>query len=133
MSGKAPIVVTNTSAPFWEGVRQRKLMLQYDPKAKRYQFFPRPVSLYSNDAALEWREASGTGVLVAFTLTYFPAPGFDAELPYLEGLVQLDEGPRVFAPIADARYETLKVGMRLRVRWPQVAEAAHPFQFEAIA
>jgi len=133
MSAKPPIVVTNTSAPFWEGVRERKLMLQYDPKAKRYQFFPRPISLYSSDPVLEWREAKGTGVLVAFTLTYFPAPGFDAEIPYLEGLVQLNEGPRVFAPIADARYETLKVGMRMRVRWPQSAGGGHPFQFEPVA
>jgi uncharacterized OB-fold protein len=133
MSKKSPIVETNTSAPFWEGVRNRKLMLQYDAKSQRYQFFPRPISLYSNDGALEWRESNGTGVLVAFTLSYFPAPGFEAELPYLEGLIQLDEGPRVFAPIAHARYDALKVGMRMRVCWPDAAEDAHPFQFELMS
>jgi len=132
MSSKPPIVENITSAPFWDGVRKHKLMLQYDAKSQRYQFFPRPVSLYSNDGALEWRESKGTGTLVAFTLTHFPAPGFDAELPYLEGIIQLDEGPRVFAPIAHARYEALKVGMRMRVCWPQAAEGGHPFQFEAI-
>ena len=98
MSTKPPVIETHTTAPFWEGVRKRKFMLQYDPKAERYQFFPRPISLHSDDGALEWRESKGAGVLAAFTLTYFPAPGFQAELPYLEGLVQLDEGPRVFAP-----------------------------------
>jgi uncharacterized OB-fold protein len=130
MSAKPPVVETRTSAPFWEGVRQRRFMLQYDTKAGRYQFFPRPISLHSNDGTLEWRESKGTGALVAFTLTYFPAPGFDAELPYLEGLIQLDEGPRVFAPIARARYEQLQVGMRMRVCWPEAIEGAHPFQFE---
>jgi uncharacterized OB-fold protein len=130
MSAKPPVIETHTSAPFWEGVRQRRFMLQYDAKAGRYQFFPRPLSLYSNDAVLEWREANGAGALVAFTLTYFPAPGFEAELPYLEGLVQLDEGPRVFAPIAHAHYEQLRVGMRMRVCWPEAAGSGHPFQFE---
>lgn len=132
MSAKPPIILNRTSAPFWEAVRQHKLLLQYDPKAKRYQFFPRPISLHSDSAALEWREAKGTGTLVAFTLTYFPAPGFEAELPYLEGLIQLDEGPRIFAPIANSTYETLKVGMRMRVRWP-AADGEHPFQFEVAA
>lgn len=133
MSAKPPIVENNTSAPFWEGVRKRKLMLQYDAASQHYQFFPRPISLYSNHGALEWRESNGTGQLVAFTLTHFPAPGFDAELPYVEGIVQMDEGPRVFAPIAHARYEALKVGMRMRVCWPQAPEGEHPFQFEVIA
>ena len=132
MSAKAPIIENSTSAPFWEGVRKRKLMLQYDAKSQRYQFFPRPISLTSNDGALEWRESKGSGALVAFTLSYFPAPGFEAELPYLEGLIQLDEGPRVFAPIAHARYEALKVGMRMRVCWPDAAGDAHPFQFEIV-
>jgi len=132
MSTKPPIIENNTSAPFWDGVRKHKLMLQYDADSQRYQFFPRPISLSSN-GALEWRESKGTGVLVAFTLSYFPAPGFDAELPYLEGIVQMDEGPRVFAPIAHARYEALKVGMRMRVCWPQAAAGEHPFQFEVIA
>lgn len=132
MSNKPPLIETNTSATFWEGVRKHRLMLQYDVKSERYQFFPRPISLTSNDGALEWRESKGAGVLVAFTLTYFPAPGFDAELPYLEGIVQLDEGPRVFAPIAHARYEALKAGMRMRICWP-TAEGEHPFQFEVIA
>lgn len=86
----------------------------------------------TNDGTLDWRESKGTGTLVAFTLTHFPAPGFEAELPYLEGIVQMDEGPRVFAPIAHARYEALKVGMRMRVCWPQSAGGEHPFQFEVI-
>ena len=130
MSSKPPIIETITSAPFWEGVRRHRFMLQYDPKVQRYQFFPRPVSLYSADSALEWRESKGTGLLVGFTLSYFPAPGFDAELPYLEGIVQLDEGPRVFAPLAHARYEALNVGMRMTVCWPELADDAHPFEFE---
>lgn len=129
MSAKPSITINNTSAPFWEGVKNRRLMLQYDTKAGRYQFFPRPVSLYTSDGTVEWRESKGTGVLAAFTLTHFPAPGFDAELPYLEGIVQLDEGPRVFAPIANGRYEDLKVGMRMHVCWP-AGEGQHPFQFE---
>ncbi len=130
MSQKPSLIIDSTSAPFWEGVKQHKLLLQYDTKAQRYQFFPRPISLYVNDSVLEWREAKGTGVLVAFTMTYFRAPGFEDEIPYLEGIVQLDEGPRIFAPITGAKYEALAVGMRMRVAWPEAGGRGHPYQFE---
>ncbi len=130
MSKKPALIIDETSRPFWEGVKQRKLLLQYDPKAGRFQFFPRPVSLYTNDAALEWRESKGVGMLVAYTLTYFRAPGFEEEIPYLEGIIQLDEGPCIFAPITGTTYEALAVGMRMRIAWPDQLQRTHPYQFE---
>lgn len=111
---KPPIIVTATSMPFWDGVKNHSLMLQYDLHSRSYQFYPRPLSLFS-EGPLEWREASGRGTLAAFTLTHFPAPGFDAELPYLEGIIKLDEGPRIFAPLTGARLQDLVVGQRMRI------------------
>jgi uncharacterized OB-fold protein len=127
---KAQVIVTKTSAPFWEAVRAKRLLLQFDPKTKRYQFFPRALSL-SSEGPLEWRESKGEGTLVAFTRTFFPAPGFQDELPYLEGLVRLDEGPRIFAPITGASMEQLAVGQRMRIAFPD-GEGAHPFVFRPV-
>jgi uncharacterized OB-fold protein len=133
MSKKPPLIIDVTSAPFWEGVKHHKLLLQYDKKAARFQFFPRPISLYTSDGVLEWRESKGTGTLVAYTLTYFRAPGFEDEIPYLEGLIHLNEGPRIFAPITGTTYEALAVGMRMRIAWPDRPERIHPYQFEIAA
>lgn len=127
---KPPLIVTRTSEPFWKGIREQKLMLQFDPRTGRYQFFPRLLSL-SSEGPLEWRESEGQGVLVAFTRTSFPAAGFQHLLPYLEGLVQLEEGPRVFAPIGGARLEELAVGQRMRVAFGN-GEDAHPFEFHPL-
>ena len=128
-ASKPPIIVNDTSARFWAAAKEHRLLLQYDAQAGRYQFYPRPLSLHGQ-GALEWREASGTGVLVAFTETHFPAPGFD--LPYLEGLIQLDEGPRIFAPIAGITYADLRVGQRMRIAWPEPGSADHPFHFQPL-
>ncbi|MDQ8030447.1 MAG: OB-fold domain-containing protein [Bordetella sp.] len=127
---KPPIVVTATSAPFWEGVRAKKLLLQYDAGTGRYQFFPRASSL-SSEGATEWRESKGEGTLVAFTRTSFPAAGFAHLLPYLEGLVRLDEGPRIFAPITGVTMERLAVGQRMRVVFTD-GDDAHPFEFQPL-
>ncbi len=124
-SVKPPIVVTATSAPFWDGIKAGRLMLQVDPTTGRWQFYPRTLSLTS-EGPLEWREASGRGTLAAVTLTHFPSPGFDPSEPYLEGLVQLDEGPRIFTPICGAQLEQLAVGRRMRIVF---GEGGHLFQF----
>jgi uncharacterized OB-fold protein len=118
MTRKKPdITVTKLTEPFWDAVKERRFLLQYDPAADRYQFYPRPLSLYSDPGALEWREASGLGTLVACSRCHVPAPGFEAEVPYLLGLVALDEGPRVFAPVA--AQEAPAIGAPMRIDWKE--------------
>jgi hypothetical protein len=121
MTKKPEIKVTQLTEPFWAGVREHKFLLQYDPAANRYQFYPRPLSLFSDGSKMEWREASGLGTLVARSLCYAPAPGFEDEVPYLLGIVELDEGPRVFAPVV-AGEDQPKIGTRMRIVWQQVGE-----------
>jgi uncharacterized OB-fold protein len=129
--GPRPVVENATSAPFWAGVREHRLLLQYDAQAKRHLFYPRPLGLNAANAPLEWRESKGRGKLVAFTLTHFPAPGFEAITPYVEALIQLDEGPRIFAPLQGTPYEQLAVGQRARIAWPAHSLLkTHPFWFE---
>ncbi len=113
---RSTIYETTLTRPFWQATKERRFLLQYDAKADRYQFYPRPISLYSN-AALDWREAAGEGVLVAQTLCHTPAPGFSAMTPYILALVKLKEGPRVFARVVDTRYDDLEIGQAMKIVW----------------
>jgi uncharacterized OB-fold protein len=46
--------------PFWEATKQKKLVIQYCKTAKKYQHFPRPVSIFTGRRRdIEWREVSG--------------------------------------------------------------------------
>jgi uncharacterized OB-fold protein len=112
---------------FWDGAKERRLMLQYDPVAKRWQFYPRPVSLYGALNPLEWREAAGKGALVAHTTCHSPARGYEKDVPYTVGIVQLDEGPRIFSRIVNADPQEMRVGQRMRVVWNA---QRFPLQFE---
>ena len=113
------------TAPFWEAAAQQKLLLQFDPATGRCQFYPRPLSLFSDSGKLEWKESSGRGTLVAFTVVHSPAKGYENEAPYLAGIVRLDEGPRFFARIVNADAASLRAGQRMRVAWA-TSLAAHP-------
>ena len=45
------------SEPYWEGTKQKKLLIQYCKVAKKYQHFPRPVSIFTGRRRdIEWRE-----------------------------------------------------------------------------
>jgi uncharacterized OB-fold protein len=85
-------VPTRTSTPFWDAAKRGKFLLQYDPAAKEYQFFPRPVSIYSGSDRLEWREASGRGVLVARTNVQVPHRGFEKLVPFVLAAVESGGG-----------------------------------------
>ncbi len=105
------------SQPFWDGIAQGKLVLQYCTEAKRFQHYPKPVSSYTGRRTLEWREVSGDGVIYACTVVRIPGPGLDGRLPLCVATVELDEGVRIIANVLDCAPEDLKIGKRVRLAW----------------
>jgi uncharacterized OB-fold protein len=122
MSEVAPL--PDVGAPFIEGLRQRRLMLQFDRKSGQAQFYPRPQSLYG-EAGVEWRPASGRGTIFALTLSRVGPPHLQSEVPYPLALVQLQEGPRMLARV-NAPYEQLAVGQPVQVDWEHPDTIAFP-------
>jgi uncharacterized OB-fold protein len=89
--------------PFWEAAKQHKLMLQFCKDTNQYQWFPRPVSIYSGKRNLEWREASGRGTLYTWTNTLVPWPGHEDRVPYICALVDLEERVRILVNLIKLR------------------------------
>jgi hypothetical protein len=108
---------TDLGAPFWQGLQERKLMLQFDAASGRAQFYPRPQSLYS-EAGVQWREASGRGRIAALTRSRVAPPALADRVPYALALVQLEEGPRMLARIA-APCERLAIGQAVEIAWEE--------------
>ena len=106
--------------PFWDGIAQGKLMLQYCTEARRFQHYPKPVSVYTGRRTLEWREVKGTGVIYACTVVRIPGPGLEGRLPLCVATVELDEGVRLIANVLDCPPEQLKIGQRVKLAWDQL-------------
>ncbi len=121
---------TNISQEFWDAAKQKRLLLQYDPEAEKYQFYPRGISLYSGKRNLEWREVAGKGSLYSYTETVIPTRGFENLAPYLIGLVELDEGVRLMALLHNCSADDVKIGMRVRLCWDELTEGYNFFAFE---
>lgn len=54
------------------------------------------------------------GTLVSFTNVTTPPHDFKAMAPYCIGLIQLDDGPRLVAQLADVTLEQLHIGMPMK-------------------
>src|SRR5262249_41912466 len=81
--GKRAIKHFDFSEPYWEGTKQKKLLIQYCKATGKYQHFPRPVSIFTGRRRdIEWREASGKGVVFSYTVTHRGTPAFRGAEPY---------------------------------------------------
>ncbi len=108
-------VPTPTTQPFWDGLRQHKVLLQYSPSTERWVFYPRVLAPRTLSDDLEWREVSGGGALYSYTVARRPtAPPWADSVPQLLAIVELDEGPRISTELVNVEPEQIKIGMRVR-------------------
>jgi len=105
---------TPVSRPFWDGLAQHRILVQYSPSSQRYVFYPRvlaPVTLVDD---LEWREIDGAGTLYTFTIARRPTgPPWQDALPQLLAVVQWDAGPKFSTELVDVDPGDIRIGMRV--------------------
>ena len=83
---------------FWQGCKKHELWLPYCRGCQKHYWYPRDFcpSCFSWD--VEWRKASGRGTVYTFAIQYRAwHPGFAGDVPYVTALIDLEEGPRLYA------------------------------------
>lgn len=93
---------------------------------------PRSICIKCHGSDMEWAEMKGKGKLAAFTCIAVGPPlmageGYDRKHPYVSGVVQLEEGPRVVARIErvdGSRPDTIGIGTALRADFLHRGEGA---------
>jgi uncharacterized OB-fold protein len=111
------------SAPFFDGAREGRLMLQHCGACNRWSFPIRERCPHCFAAALEWRQASGRGTLYTFTIMHqVMNPGFASAVPYNVAQVDLAEGVRMNANNIGIGNDQLHIGMTLQAVFEDVGE-----------
>lgn len=115
-SGPLP-VPTPESRPFWEAARQHVLSIPFCNACRRWHFYPRPFCPHCLSADIEWRSASGRATLLSFVINARGPRNFPVAAPYVVGIVELAEGPRMMSHIVEveALPERLACDMPLEV------------------
>ena len=64
---------------------------------------------------------SGFGDVLSYTVIHAAPAGFQKEIPYIVGLVELEEGPRVTAQIVDIDPEDMVLGLQVQTTFRRYA------------
>ena len=105
---------TPVSQPFWDALREHRILIQYSPSAGRYVFYPRTLAPGTLADDLEWREIDGAGTLYTYTVARRPTgPPWAEKLPQLLAVVEWDVGPQVSTELVDVEPDDIRIGMRV--------------------
>lgn len=93
-----------SAAAFDQYIAEHKLMAARCTKCGDVYIPPRAICPKCQSEDMEWVETSGKGKLKAFTVissgpTFMIEQGFDRKNPYISGIVETEEGPRISARI----------------------------------
>ena len=112
------------SAPFWEGCRQGRLLIQHCRTCGHHQFPPGNVCSSCGADTVEWKEASGRGTVFSWIVVVHPVPKpvYAGDVPYVVALVELEEGVRMPTNIVGCDSSAITAGMPVSVFFDPVAD-----------
>ncbi len=103
---------TVDSQPFWDGLKERRILLQRCADCGELRHYPSPMCSSCHSMEVDWVEASGRGTVYSWTVTHHPFQiGFRGETPYILATVDLEEGVRMISQVLDAKPEDMKLGL----------------------
>ena len=105
------------SSRFWQGTRERKLMIQRCTATQRPQWYPRSHSMHAPGAPVEWMQASGRGTL--FTYSVIHRGNGTTPTPYICAVVELEEGVLFTTTLRGVGDGDIRIGMPLQVDYAE--------------
>ncbi len=113
-----------TTTPYWDAARERRLTLQYCDSCVRYLHLPVDACPTCGAAELTWKDMSGRATLYSYTVMHdAPAPGFADHLPYIVVVAELEEQENLLITtnLVDADPADLRIGLPLEVTFDELA------------
>mgnify|MGYP005651980579 CR=1 FL=1 len=112
-----PVPLPNPDTePYWDGLREGRLLLQRCSECRQIRHYPRPMCDVCYSMEHEWVAAAGGGKVHSWTETHHAFnPGFKGELPYVLVTVDLDEGVRINAQLRGAGLESMSIGRAVKI------------------
>jgi uncharacterized OB-fold protein len=105
--------INQDTAFFWEGLQAGQLLIQRCAACGTLRHPPGPACTQCHSLDWDTVPSTGRGKLFSFVVMHHPKhPGFDYPLPV--GLVELDEGVRLVAPLTGLDSAHWRTGMRVQ-------------------
>jgi len=113
-------------APFWEATREQRLVLPWCPACEAPHWYPRGFCPTCLSPEIEWRPASGRGVVYSVSVQPKAAhPGLADRVPYAVVLVDLAEGVRMLLMAAADDPWAVRIGDEVALGWEPLPDGRH--------
>lgn len=104
------------SKPYWDGLREGRLLLQHCNTCGHVQFYQQAICRACMGTDIVRRAASGRGTVHSYSVVHrAPGPAFKQDTPYAVLLVELEEGPRMISSLIDADPMSVSFDMRVEL------------------
>jgi uncharacterized protein len=119
-----PIPVPSAeSQAYWDGLRDRKLLMPRCDACGKYWFPPSLLCPHCNATKWTWTSTSGRGRIFSYVVYHrVYHPGFADEVPYAVAVIELDEGPRMISNVIGIAPDKLACDMRVEVVYQPITE-----------
>lgn len=109
--------------PFWEGAKNRELLIQRGKSSGKYIMYPKKYSPYDYEEEIEWVKASGKGTIYTYTVVENnPPSSFKNDLPFVVAFVDLEEGVRMCTNIVDSNVNDIKIGAEVEAVFEDITD-----------
>jgi uncharacterized OB-fold protein len=120
-----PQPITPEARPYWDGLREGKLMLPRCHDCGHVFFYPRAVCPRCGSRAIAWTQASGRGRLHAFGIAQQSFNrAYRVKPPYVLAMIELEEGPRMLSNLVNVEPDpqTVRCDMPVEVVFDRLTD-----------
>ncbi len=118
------------SAPFWDGLRSERLMVQRNPATGRHQFPPQWLCQDTREFDPEWVEVAGRGRIFSWTRIWHPVhPALKGHGPYIVVIVELlhADHVRMVGNLVGDPMQDVEIGSEVEVVYEHHPDADPPY------
>lgn len=118
------------SAPYWEGLRQGRLLVQRCVCCRTWQFGPEWICHRCHAFELEWIEVEPRGRIFSWERVWHPShAALKGHGPYLAALVELPHAGnvRMVGNLVGDPMQTVTIGTEVEGEFEHHSQSAHPY------
>lgn len=109
--------------PYWEALRQGKLLYQRCVDCDEVVFHPRAICPYCLGDRLNWKTSAGKGKIYSFTVQHRAvSAAWKSRVPLALGIVELGEGFHMFTQFLTDNFDLLAIGRDVEVTFDKISE-----------
>ena len=106
--------ITESNAPFWQGLAQGEVRLQQCGHCGVHQYPAESFCYQCGAQDMSWVAVAGEGTVYSFTVVHqLYHKAFKPFLPYTVAIVQMDEGPRMLSAMVGLQ-RPVSIGERVK-------------------